>query len=373
LEVDFAIDLYMSAYIMGVDVTKSTKQFTRNLYEQMNQVYPQWEETREFTQKIRKDKYGHRDLTFKEIAAVLVEVGEKHGTWQQSQCLDLKKQLVALEDQKDGCVPFSNFYRATMAKQGSGQFSPFNENPDYLRELGALDESDPKNLRVMIPNYIDGASNCIASSTYYSVCCINEGDEILGRIERHIQAPDGSPEELARLVAALPSSTVPANRVLPASLVAHLVEIADVHNGRVPLHSRLFMQWMHNAYPHECLYPHVSGTTRPRLPETWMAEEHREPTVSAGQLADLVNTNAGAALHKSGQCGQWLNQEELYVPWQKHPRQVEIERDSAHVNAGACSMALVTAVASMVLMVIKFAKSVRSAAKQSEPNKMIRT
>ena len=70
-----------------------------------------------------------------------------------------------LEDQKDGCVPVGQFYKG-MREHGSWQFS---ESPDYLRELGALDESDPKNLRVMIPNYVNGLSNCVASSSYYSV------------------------------------------------------------------------------------------------------------------------------------------------------------------------------------------------------------
>merc|ERR1719217_1222969 len=136
-----------------------------------------------------------------------------------------------LEDQKDGCVPVSNFYSA-MANRGKWQFS---ESPDYLRELGALDESDPKNLRVMIPNYLDGASNCVASSSYYSVCCINECEEILGRIEKQIQAPDAPAEELVTLVASLQSPTATAGRTLPAMLIQRLHKIADSHGGRVPI------------------------------------------------------------------------------------------------------------------------------------------
>ena len=34
----------------------------------------------------------------------------------------------------------------------------------YLRQLGALDESDAETLRVIVPNYILGPSNCVASS-----------------------------------------------------------------------------------------------------------------------------------------------------------------------------------------------------------------
>ena len=41
--------------------------------------------------------------------------------------------------------------------------------------------------------------------------------------------------------------------------MARLDEIASLHAGPVPLHSRLFRQWMHHAYPRECPYPHEAG------------------------------------------------------------------------------------------------------------------
>merc|ERR1719343_1461059 len=38
---------------------------------------------------------------------------------------------------------------------------------------------------------------------------------------------------------------------------------------RVPLHGRLFAQWLHHAYPRECPFPHVSGAVAPMYPEEW--------------------------------------------------------------------------------------------------------
>jgi len=49
-----------------------------------------------------------------------------------------------------------------------------------------------------------------------------------------------------------------------------LQEIADHHDGQVPLHGRLFAQWMHHVYPLECAFPHTSGTTSPLSPDEWM-------------------------------------------------------------------------------------------------------
>merc|ERR1719203_373755 len=56
---------------------------------------------------------------------------------------------------------------------------------------------------------------------------------------------------------------MPCNRTLPQWLLRRLDEVAAHHGGRVPLHGRLFAQWMHYAYPRECRYPHVSGATDP--------------------------------------------------------------------------------------------------------------
>merc|ERR1719203_1329310 len=61
----------------------------------------------------------------------------------------------------------------------------------------------------------------------------------------------------------MPSTTVPGNRTLPAWLLRRLDSVAAHHGGRVPLHGRLFAQWMHHAYPRECRYPHVAGSTDP--------------------------------------------------------------------------------------------------------------
>jgi hypothetical protein len=364
-DIDHSVDLYMSAYIMGLDVTKISKQELQTNYDHMNEAYPGWEETRQFTRKIRAEKLGDADVSFKQAVAVVADITEKHGSWQQKECLDFKQRLMNLEDQKDGCVPVSNFYKG-MREQGKWQFS---ESPGYLRGLGALDDSDPENLRVMIPNYLDGASNCVASSSYYSVCCINEGEGLLLSIEQQIQAPDAEPGYLASIVAGLPSSTMPAGRTLPPSLLQHLEEIAKVHDGRVPLHSRLFMQWMHNAYPHECPYPHPAGRTSPRLPEVWMAEQHKDPTVSRSEMNSFAMQAQGGGLHKSGQCGQWLDHEELYVPWHKRASEREAENE-AHAWFGAYGAAILAAVASMTLLIVTTAKSI---AKSVKPTKMIVT
>merc|ERR1719181_2376555 len=84
-----------------------------------------------------------------------------------------------------GRVRLAEFYQ--ISKQvGNGMFS---ESQGYLRELGALDESDPANPRVLAANYINGPSNCLASSNYYSVCCRDECENLLSNLENELQRP----------------------------------------------------------------------------------------------------------------------------------------------------------------------------------------
>merc|ERR1719293_535936 len=67
----------------------------------------------------------------------------------------------------------------------------------------------------------------------------------------------------------LQTDTVDAPRNLSSALVARLEEIAQHHGGLVPLHGRLFAQWLHHAYPRECPFPHVAGAVEPMYPEEW--------------------------------------------------------------------------------------------------------
>merc|ERR1712176_1334626 len=100
----------------------------------------------------------------------------------------------------------------------------YSEDKDYLREVGALDESDPKLPKVIVPNYITSKANCIATSNLHAVCCINECENLMGHVERKIAAPTATPDRLAEVVAELGSSTVGAvSAWAPRTLSAPLI------------------------------------------------------------------------------------------------------------------------------------------------------
>lgn len=257
-------DSYMAIYILGFingNSSAISPSQVKRIRRQVPQVYPQWNATQTFVRDVADAVAPRRDyFYFADIANVVEEVGDRYGQWQDKECHDLKDELVSIEDKSQGGagrVRLAEFYKKAVHEEKW----QFGESIAYLRQLGVLDESDPQNLKVLIANYVNGPSNCVASSKYYSVCCRNECEDLLGHLEIKLAKPEASPAEIRTLVAALPSRTVEAKRILPDWLLARLDEIASHHGGQVPLHGRLFMQWMHFAYPRECSYPHASGTT----------------------------------------------------------------------------------------------------------------
>merc|ERR1719162_934818 len=201
------------------------------------------------------------------MVKVAETVGENFGKHQDAECQRMKASLVKMEDRQSGRVRISDFYKGAL--EGADGSWEFQESIAYLRQLGALDESNHDEPRVMIPNYLYSQTNCIASSDYYSVCCLSECEDLLGHLEKDIAAPEATSTRIAELISALPSSTVSAPRALSTTLRTRLDKIAADHGGSVQLHSHLFAQWMHHAYPRECPFPHMSGTTSQDSADDW--------------------------------------------------------------------------------------------------------
>lgn len=143
-----------------------------------------------------------------------------------------------------------------------------------------------------IANYLAGPSNCIASSTYYSVCCLSDCEGLLNEIEAKVRAPTAEPQRLLAMVGNMSSSTVDAPRQLSHTLAGKLQEIAERNGGEVPLHGRLFAQWLHHAFPNECPYPHVTEDAATLTPRHWMGKATTAPRDERQQLAETAEAQA---------------------------------------------------------------------------------
>jgi len=285
---------------------------------------PDWENTLLWVQDI-KHTMDHEQLSdrnpfngptewhnFEAIARLVEEVGEEYGQYQNIECRTLKNSLLDLEDNENGRVRLSKFY----AHAVDGVSSHFGERPDYLRHLGALDETDPERPSVIVTNYLYAKSNCLATSGFYSVCCINQCEALMARLERSINGPSAPAQFIADMVSDMSSETIIAPRNLSSSLRLRLADISERHGGGIPIHGRLFAQWMHHAFPNECPYPHAPGALdKPMTAAEWKlsvglesaraSKEDMQFFVDAGaQVPDIDVSLAAESL-------PWTEEEEL--------------------------------------------------------------
>merc|ERR1719479_242589 len=169
-------------------------------------------------------------------------------------------------------------------------------------------------MSVVIPNYMQSQSNCLAGSSFYSVCCFDECESLLGHVEETIKGPSAQPVQLVEVVSGLHSDTVHAPRNLSGVLLTRLGQIAELHGGQVPLHGRLFSQWMHHAYPRECSFPHVIGASNRMSPSEWMdIHDIDSAEASEQEMALLVNVDDidAMTLEAETEALPWTMTEEL--------------------------------------------------------------
>merc|ERR1719192_1749813 len=176
----------------------------------------------------------------------------------------MKSELMKLDPKNTGRVPLSKFY-----SQPKNAVYQFVESVDYLREVGAIEELSSGGPSVRIANYILAPTNCIATSSFFSVCCLSDCGQLMGEVEHMVQAPTASPQVLLGIVGNLSLVNYDGEQVVTSELKAKLHTVAAHHAGTVPLHGRLFAQWMHFAFPLECPFPHVAGNASVMSAKHW--------------------------------------------------------------------------------------------------------
>jgi len=94
-------------------------------------------------------------------------------------------------------------------------------------------------------------------------------------------------------------------------LRAQLEEVAEFHDGQIPLHGRLMAQWLHYAFPHECPYPHVSKGFNPLTSSEWFAQNGKDPMASQDELQKYSAGTTNAQEEEMHSMGQWTLEEEM--------------------------------------------------------------
>jgi len=208
-----------------------------------------------FSDKHQSNPFKEPKYSFDAAYAMVADYHKSYGKRQHAECTGIKEELMSRDAEGTGRVPLHLFYA-----EAQNSLFKFQETKEYLRDIGALDESDFSMPKVLVANYVQGPSNCLVNSGYFSICCINECESLMGLIGSHLQKPAASAEQLLSLVGNLTSATVESPRIWSEMQRRKLQEVADRHGGTVPIFGRLFAQWLHFAFPNECPYPSVGSS-----------------------------------------------------------------------------------------------------------------
>merc|ERR550537_570686 len=151
-----------------------------------------------------------REFTWQDAAVATMTASRGHGKFRDFECQDLRDGLAELDPKQTGRVDMRSFY----TKQSIGPWE-LTESIDFLRQLGALDESSSiRGPQVIIPNYVTAVSNCDSPSQYFSVCCIHSCEDILNSIEAAVKQPTVNKSVLLPIVGNLSSASIDAPRNL---------------------------------------------------------------------------------------------------------------------------------------------------------------
>lgn len=250
---------YVAAFITGTPVESLSPGAVRRATHQFAMRFPRHVEAKTLLIDITQEIVGETTAAqydFALLQKILLKFGQRLGALEDTECKVMKNKITSLEDEYgSGAVRLGDFY-------GDKAEYHFTEAPSFLRRNGVLDESVPEDPKVLISNYLANPSNCVTPAGYYSICCFDECESLMDQVEKSLAAPMGTAEQIAMVVSGLGSASQPANRTLSARQLGLLDDVAAHHGGMVPIHGRLFAQWMHEAYPRECSYPSIGERLR---------------------------------------------------------------------------------------------------------------
>jgi len=208
------------------------------------------------------------------------------------------------------------------------------------------------------------------------VCCHNECDDILGQLERQLGQPSATPAEIIAILRT--TSLRSGSRMHAPMLRQRLQEVADHHGGRVPIHGRLFAQWLHHVYPNECAYPHKAGSKHPQWILDFEEDTGKASSLSDKQIEAFLQEKAQKDASKTqnaksnktviadaGSCAPWQAEEELFAPLPHALALHELE-DDPHLKQVSGAIAALAAVSTFIISMLRTCRSIAKTRYQSK-------
>lgn len=342
------LSTYFMVFLKAGNITASGRTSAEARKQVFSRRYAEWNTVQEWLHKRTAEHvdvnstHAHHVST---LISIVQDVDKNFHSFFALDCVKLKERLRSLEDTQPGLVPLSTFYNQSLV----GHWN-FNEKIEYLRALGTLDESNPKRSKLISANYVTSRPNCQSVSHFYSLCCRDECEGVLAHVEMKIGASTAYPDEILSIIPAIP---VDEPREISENLRVRLRSASDA-NGRVPIHGRLFAQWLHNVFPRECPYPHKKGSVSLHTPEEWKIKMgHDSSRATDEEMSEVV---AADTCRVDDDCGS-----SDMLPWSTHEELLEThvrdETDAHDDDIAASCWPLILSVVVSVASVVDCAKN----------------
>ena len=130
----------MASYILGKNPAEMSLSRLLRRHKTIEKAFPTWPTTKQSVSQVLTSQAISGTVDFAGAAHAIQKIGEQFGHWEDLECQKMKGTLMNMEDQNAGRVRLDDFY-GRAPYDGKWQFE---ESVPYLRELGALDESNPK-------------------------------------------------------------------------------------------------------------------------------------------------------------------------------------------------------------------------------------
>merc|ERR1719321_1423895 len=88
------------------------------------------------------------------------------------------------------------------------------------------------------------------------------------------------------------------------ALRSRLDEVAAINKGKVPLHGRLFAQWLHFAFPRDCPFPHEAGIVNPQTPMKYEEVLGEDATTASDEEVEQFMKSDAARVSPSPDAGK---------------------------------------------------------------------
>jgi len=321
------LEVYMMIHMLDGDFNLKGREEILASHKAFSAKIPGWGNVQQWMHSLQVEvapSSTETPLGFTDVSRVVEEVTRNYGKYRDTDCRSLKSALLQMESTKAGRVRLTDFYKEALA--GEWEFS---ETIEYLHALGAVDDSNTSEPYVIVPNYVASRTNCETVSDFYSLCCRNECEGLMATMEKEFQKPMANAEDILERVASLSTQTVNGPRTLAPTLVRRLNSIADANQGQVPLHGRLFAQWMHHAFPRECPYPQLSVDVNPMAKADWVHATGRETAEKTSEELQLIVDGDFSMLPLGEKAREHHNFAENELPWDDTEELLHTAQDSA--------------------------------------------